>query len=147
MTVGLTSPVSARNQIAGKVTNIESGTAMSVITISGNEQQLVSAITNEAVKELGLKKDDSVIALIKSTETMLVKGELAGGKISVRNKISGRVAGIQKGNAMASVTIDAGALRLTSAVTRQAIDDLQLANGDAVTALFKATEVLIQKAA
>lgn len=147
MATGLASPVSARNQIAGKVTNIQSGSAMSVITISGNEHQLVSAITNDAVKELGLKKDDSVVALIKSTETLLVKGDLGGAKISARNKISGRVAGIQKGNAMASVAIDAGALRLTSAVTRQAIDDLQLSNGDAVTALFKATEVVLQKAA
>ena len=147
MATGLASPVSARNQIAGKVTTIQSGTAMSVVTISSNEHQLVSAITNEAVKELGLKKDDSVVALIKSTETLLVKGELPRAKISARNKISGRVAEIQKGNAMASVTIDAGALRLTSVVTRQAIDDLQLADGDAVTALFKATEVVLQKAA
>ena len=65
-------------------------------TISGNEHQLVSAITNEAVNDLGLKKDDSVMALIKSTETMLVKGEVGGAKISARNKISGRVAGMQK---------------------------------------------------
>ena len=147
MATGVASPISARNQIAGKVMNIQSGSAMSVITISGHEHQLVSAITNEAVKDLGLKKDDSVVALIKSTETLLLKGDLGGAKISARNKISGRVAGLQKGNAMASLAIDAGALRLTSAVTRQAIDDLQLSNGDAVTALFKATEVILQKAA
>ena len=50
MATGLASPVSARNQIAGKVTNIQSGSAMSVITISGNEHQLVSAITNDAAR-------------------------------------------------------------------------------------------------
>jgi molybdopterin-binding protein len=40
-----------------------------------------------------------------------------------------------------------GAMKLTSAITRQAIDELQLSNGDAVTAVFKATEVVLQKAA
>jgi molybdate transport system regulatory protein len=147
MATGLTSPVSARNQISGKVTDIQSGTAMSVVTVAGDGQQLLSAITNQAIEELALKKNDSVVALIKSTETMLIKGEMPGTKISARNKIHGRVTGIQKGNAMASVTIDSGSFKLTSAVTRQAVDELQLANGDAVTAVFKATEVVLHKAA
>lgn len=47
---------------------------------------------------------------------------------------------------MGSVTLDAAQMKLTAAVTCQAIDDLQLTQGDQVTALFKATEVLIQKA-
>lgn len=147
MATGVTSPVSARNQISGKVIDIQSGTAMSVVTIAGDGQQLTSAITNQAVQELGLKNNDSVVALIKSTETMLVKGEMTGIKISARNKIHGRVTGIQRGSAMGSITIDSGAMKLTSAITRQAIDELQLSNGDAVTAVFKATEVVLQKAA
>lgn len=142
-----TSSTSARNQMSGKVTDIQSGTAMSVVTIAGDGQQLTSVITNQAVRELGLKKNDSVVALVKSTETMLVKGEMTGIKISARNKIHGRVTGIEKGNAMASITIDGGSLKLTSTITRQAIDELQLSNGDAVTAIFKATEVMLQKAA
>lgn len=147
MTTGLTIPVSARNQLNGKVTDIQSGTAMSVVTIAGDGHQLTSAITNQAVQELGIKKNDSVVAVIKSTETMLLKGEVGGIKLSARNRISGRVTGIQKGNAMASVTIDGGSVKLTSAITRQAIDELELSNGDAVTAVFKATEVMLQKAA
>lgn len=47
---------------------------------------------------------------------------------------------------MGSVAVDAGQWTLTSAITRQAIDELQLAVGDQVTAFFKATEVMLQKA-
>jgi molybdopterin-binding protein len=47
---------------------------------------------------------------------------------------------------MAGVTLDAQNWKLTTAITRQAAEDLQLAQGDQVTALFKATEVLRQKA-
>ncbi len=43
------------------------------------------------------------------------------------------------------VTIDAGGWTLSASITRQAIEDLQIAAGDSVTALFKATEVLLQK--
>ena len=118
-------------------------------TISGNEHQLVSAITNEAVNDLGLKKDDSVMALIKLTETMLVKGEGRWGQNqrSQQNQQTSRRMQKRQRHVMASVTIEAGALRITSAITRQAVDDLQLSNGDAITAVFKATEVTLQKAA
>jgi molybdopterin-binding protein len=62
--------VSARNQIGGRITDIQSGTAMSVLTVAGDNQQVVSAITNQAVQELGLKKSDSMVALVNSTETL-----------------------------------------------------------------------------
>ena len=47
---------------------------------------------------------------------------------------------------MASVSGDAGELKLTTAVTTVAVDDLQLKQGDQVTTIFKATEVMLQKA-
>ena len=137
--------ISARNQISGTVTSIRAGAAMSVLTIAADGQELVSAITNQAVQELGLKTNDSVVAVVKSTETMLVKGDASSIKISARNKISGRVTDIQQGSAMSCVTVDAGSWKLTSAITRQAVDELQLQNGEPVTALIKATEVLLQK--
>ena len=46
---------------------------------------------------------------------------------------------------MAGVTLDAQNWKLTTAITRQAAEDLQLAQGDQVTALFKATEVCVKK--
>jgi molybdopterin-binding protein len=44
------------------------------------------------------------------------------------------------------MTVDAGSWKLTTTITRQAVDDLQLEQGDQVTTLFKATEVFLQKA-
>ncbi len=137
--------ISARNQISGTVSCFRAGAAMSMVTIATDRQELTSAITNQAVQEMGLKTNDSVMALVKSTETMLVKGDVSAIKISARNKISGLVTDIQQGSAMSCVTVDAGSWKLTSAVTRQAVEELQLQNGEPVTALIKATEVLLQK--
>ena len=119
---------------------------MSVVTVSANGHTITSAITNGAVEDLGLKKNDSVVALVKATEAIIAKGDAGAMKVSARNKISGRVTDIRKGPAMASVTVDAGELKLTTAITSLSVDDLQLKQGDQVTTLFKATEVMLQKA-
>jgi molybdate transport system regulatory protein len=146
MPTGIANQISARNQISGTIADIKEGAAMSVITVSANGHTIMSAITNQAVQELGLRQHDGVIALIKATEGIITKGDAGAMKISARNKVSGRITRIDKGPAMAAVSLDANNWKLTTAITRQAADDLQLAQGDQVTALFKATEVLLQKA-
>ncbi len=146
MTTGIANQLSARNQISGTIAAIQKGAAMSVVTVSAKGHTIMSAITNQAVEDLGLRQHDTVIAVIKATEGIIAKGDAGPMKISARNKVSGRITHIDKGPAMAAVTLDARDWKLTTAITRQAVDDLQLAQGDQVTALFKATEVLLQKA-
>ncbi|HTL60302.1 MAG TPA: TOBE domain-containing protein [Nitrospira sp.] len=145
MATGIASQVSARNQISGTIAEIHKGAAMSVVTVSAQGHTITSAITNQAVQELGLRPHDAVIALVKATEGMIAKGDAGAMKISARNKVSGRVTHVEKGQAMAAVTVDASNWKLTTAITRQAADDLQLVPGDQVTAFFKSTEVLLQK--
>jgi molybdate transport system regulatory protein len=146
MTTKTANHVSARNQISGTIAEIQKGQAMSVVTVAAQGHTIMSAITNQAVQELGLRQHDEVVALIKATEGLIAKGDAGAMKISARNKVSGRVTHVERGAAMATVTLDARNWTLTTAITRQAADDLRLAPGDQVTALFKATEVLLQKA-
>ena len=86
--------ISARNKIQGRVSGIQSGEVMSLVTIQAGEQRLVSAVTNEGVKELQLKQNDSVTAVVKSTEVMLMKGDVGAIKISARNRLKGQVASV-----------------------------------------------------
>jgi molybdate transport system regulatory protein len=145
MATTVSSAISARNQISGTVANIRSGAAMSLVSVVADRLEVTAAITNQAVQELGLQTNDSVLALVKSTEVLLMTGDTANIKISARNKVSGQITDIQRGSAMGSVTIDVGSMKLTSAITRQAIDELQLEPGQPVTAVFKATEVMLVK--
>jgi molybdate transport system regulatory protein len=146
MATGIANQVSARNQISGTVADIHKGAAMSVVTVSAQGHTITSAITNQALEDLGLRQHDAVIAFVKATEGIIAKGDAGAMKISARNKVSGRISRVDKGAAMATVTVDAQQWKVTTAITRQAADDLQLAPGDQVTALFKSTEVLLQKA-
>ncbi|MDA5280881.1 TOBE domain-containing protein [Streptomyces sp. Isolate_45] len=63
--------LSIRNQIAGTVTDIASGGAMSSVKVDVEGGALTAAITKDAVEDLGLAVGSSVVALIKSTEVSL----------------------------------------------------------------------------
>lgn len=65
--------ITARNQIAGKIVDIELGDVISKLKISTEPSVVTSVITTEAVKKLNIKKDDHVFAIIKSTEVMIAK--------------------------------------------------------------------------
>jgi molybdate transport system regulatory protein len=64
--------ISARNQLPGTVKGVTEGAVMAevVVTIDGG-QEIVSAITAESARRLGLASGKRVIAVIKSTEVML----------------------------------------------------------------------------
>ncbi|CEG10623.1 Molybdenum-pterin-binding protein II [Afipia felis] len=64
--------ISARNQIKGKVVEVTKGATTSHVRVDiGGGQIVTSAITNEAVDELTLKKGDNVIAVIKASDVMI----------------------------------------------------------------------------
>jgi len=67
-------------------------------------------------------------------------------KLSARNQIPGKVVAVTKGQTTAHVRIDIGnGVIVTSAITNEAVDDLGLAIGDAVTAVIKASDVMVGK--
>lgn len=64
-------PISVRNRLLGKVTEIRSEGLFSEVTIEVGGQQIVSIITRRGCEELGLKKGMTVHALFKATEVMV----------------------------------------------------------------------------
>lgn len=65
--------ISGRNKLRGKVKDVKTGAVMAQVILDVNGQEVVSAITNDSVNELGLKPGDDITALIKSTDVMLMK--------------------------------------------------------------------------
>ena len=66
--------LSARNQLAGRITAITLGAVMAEVTIDiGNGQTLVAAITRSSVERMGLAEGDAVVAIVKATEVMVGK--------------------------------------------------------------------------
>lgn len=66
--------LSARNILAGKVVAVTKGAVNGTVKVDiGNGQAITSAITNEAIDDLGLKVGDAVSAIIKSTDVLIGK--------------------------------------------------------------------------
>jgi molybdopterin-binding protein len=63
--------------------------------------------------------------------------------ISARNQIPGTVTRITHGEAIANVELDAGGLRIVASITVEAVRELGLAEGSQVTAIIKASDVII----
>ncbi|HEY3921981.1 MAG TPA: TOBE domain-containing protein [Gaiellaceae bacterium] len=65
--------LTTRNQIAGKVAAVETGSVMAEVRIDVAGGELVAAVTKHSVERLGLAEGDDVVVLIKATEVMLGK--------------------------------------------------------------------------
>jgi molybdopterin-binding protein len=62
---------SARNRFPGVVTRVQVDAVAAVVEVMAGPHRLVSLVTAEAVKELGLKVGDEVVCIVKSTSVML----------------------------------------------------------------------------
>ena len=67
-------------------------------------------------------------------------------KISARNQIGGTVTAIVPGAVNGSVKVDiGGGTIVTASITNEAMDELALGEGDRVTVIVKASDVMIGK--
>lgn len=67
-------PISARNQLQGKITEIILGDVMAHVTVEVGQSLIESVITRKSADELKLKKGDNVTVTVKATEVMIAKG-------------------------------------------------------------------------
>ncbi len=64
---------SARNQLQAKVKSVKLGAVMAEIVVELSDgQEIVSAITRTSAESLNLKEGDAVVAIIKSTDVMIL---------------------------------------------------------------------------
>ena len=66
--------LSARNQLAGTVEELQLGGVMAHVVVRVGENLIESVITRRSAEAMALKKGDAVKVVIKSTEVMLQKG-------------------------------------------------------------------------
>jgi molybdopterin-binding protein len=65
--------ISGRNQLVGRVTDIKISGLIAQVSLSIGGQHITSIVTADAVREMRLEKGQTIAALIKSTEVMLLR--------------------------------------------------------------------------
>ena len=63
--------------------------------------------------------------------------------LSARNQIPATVSAITQGEAIANVALDVNGQRLVASITVEAVEELGLAVGSDVTAVIKASDVIL----
>lgn len=67
-------------------------------------------------------------------------------KLSARNALKGTIEKITKGAVTTTLKIDVGhGIHVTSSITNDAAEDLELKVGDQVTAIIKSSDVIVGK--
>jgi molybdopterin-binding protein len=64
-------------------------------------------------------------------------------KLSARNQLAGTVRSVNEGAAIANVEVDVGGQRLVASITVEAARELGLREGAQVTAIVKASDVIL----
>jgi molybdopterin-binding protein len=65
--------------------------------------------------------------------------------LSARNHLKGEITEVVLGTVTALITVKVGDNLVESVITRRSAEEMGLKKGDKVTAVIKATEVMIQK--
>ena len=136
--------ISARNVLPGTVTGVTKGAvnAEIVLRLRGGES-IIAVITNPSVDRLGLPTGTDASAVIKATDVMVGKG-LENAKLSARNVLAGKVAQLNDGAVNSEVGIQLpGGTMLVASITKESVRALNLKQGDAVSAVVKASHVMV----
>jgi molybdopterin-binding protein len=64
-------------------------------------------------------------------------------RISARNQLRGTVVEVKKGATTSHVRVDIGGKIVTASITNEAVDELGIKAGNHVTAVIKASDVMI----
>ncbi|MDR2151347.1 MAG: TOBE domain-containing protein [Helicobacteraceae bacterium] len=139
----ITMKTSARNQLAGVVSEVKKGAVNSEIKLLIRDKTpIVATVTNDGLDEMGLKAGDEAYALIKSSWILLARSKPK--MISARNVIEGTVESVAEGkvNVEIKLAIDGGNT-ITAVITEDAQKELDFKRGDKAWALFKASHVII----
>ncbi len=135
---------SSRNQFCGKVTSIKKGAVNDeiVIKLTGGTE-LTAVITSASTETLGLTEGKEAIALVKATWVILA-ADLEGIKLSARNALKGTVSEVKHGAVNSEIIVKLeGGEELVAIVTCESEKKLALAPGKEVTALIKASHIIV----
>lgn len=135
---------SARNQFACKVTGIIPGPVNAEVELTlDSGDRIVSIVTMGSVNELGLRPGSEAVALIKAPWVILMTDD-AGLKTSARNHLRGTVSRLAKGAVNTEVTLQtAGGLTVNAIITNESANSLGLDIGTSVSAIIKASHIIL----
>jgi molybdate transport system regulatory protein len=115
------------------------------IQLKGGDK-ISSVITENSVRRLELEQGSEAVAIVKASNVLL-GSEIDPKEISARNILTGTISSILPGAVNDEVTIDLpGGSTVTSIITSSSVKRLGLVVGKEISAIIKASDVLLATA-
>jgi len=139
--------LSARNVWLGRIRSIDKGVVNSVVTLQLKGGDTISSvITDNSVARLGLAPGREVMAIVKASNVML-GDKIDPLSLSARNILVGTIASVVTGAVNDEINIDLpGGSTVTSIITSASVKRLGLQVGREISAIIKASDVLLATA-
>jgi molybdate transport system regulatory protein len=134
---------SARNRFPGVVKAVTPGAVNSEVVVTlPSALEVVAIVTNDSVRQLGLKEGWPATVLVKASSVLLAIGNAVVS--SARNAFAGTVSAVREGAVNGEVRVAlAGGEEVTATITNASIRQLGLEEGISATVLVKASSVLL----
>lgn len=131
------------NILIGKIEEIKVNGSLSLIHVRV-EQTILSTIVIDTPKTTSyLQLGNTVKVIFKETEVIIGKG--THHTISLQNKLTGKIESIEPGELLSKLTLDTSAGKVTSIITTNAVNNLQLKKDSEVTAMIKTNELMLSE--
>ena len=131
------------SKVSGTITKVVKGHIHANVQILWKSIPLSVVITTASCEDMHLSEGDSITVLIKGTDVMLAKS--FSGMISARNRVSGVVKQIIEGDVVSKVFVESQEEMLHAIITNTSLKEMDISEGNEVTAIVKSTELILYK--
>lgn len=128
------------NKLPGKITSIETEGSIALIEVAVGELRLSASLLGAAEEFLSWELNQEVDLIFNEMEVAIAKN--LSGQISLRNRLQGKIVGLEIGKVLARVVFMVDHAHLISAViTSRSALKLELRLGDEIEGLVKSNEM------
>lgn len=131
------------NRLKGKIELIKSHDEMLLIELNVQHIKIIAIIIGRPNDYYYLEIGNEITILFKETEVAISTNKTLD--ISIQNKLTCTVSSILKGKFLSQINLNFIDFTLTSIITTESIQNLNLKPQDTVTALIKPNEIILSE--
>lgn len=131
------------NILKGEIASLKVQGALSLVMVAVSSVRLSTIVIDTPETVSYLRVGNTVKVIFKETEVIIGKG--TSRNISLQNKLAGTIRSVESGEILSKLVLDTVAGEITSIITANAVSQLELKEGTAVTAMIKTNEIMLSE--
>lgn len=127
------------NLLTGEIATIKTEGSLSLVKVMVQDCAITSIVIETPESVSYLRIGNKIKIVFKETEVVLAKA--FSGAISLQNKLDCTVHSFEKGALLCKIILNFQDTQITSVITRNAFDQLDIQENDSVLAMIKTNEI------